>query len=230
MLRGSIAGAFCAGNSGKYNGLSKPDFAFQCTNEKYKTRDKIAHFVPLQGMTKRNSALLFLLFLGFGKWPEPFCRPSGSGPVSCRVTSSAHFATPDDSKADSIIGFASKFLGLPYIYGSVNPDKGFDCSGFVWYVFGQYGINVPRSSIDYERLGKEVCIDSCRKGDIIVFTGTNASIRHAGHVGIVVSKPGEDPRFIHSSSSKKHNGVVLSAFSDSPYYGKRFIKVVRVMP
>jgi lipoprotein Spr len=150
--------------------------------------------------------------------------PQQSTPVRKAKTKLIHI-----SKADSLIRFAKQFMGLPYIYASANPKKGFDCSGFVWYVFGHFGIAVPRSSIDYEKLGKEICIDSCRIGDIIVFTGTNAAIRHAGHVGIVISGPGENPRFIHSSSSKKHNGVVTSSFSDSPYYGKRFIKVVRVI-
>jgi cell wall-associated NlpC family hydrolase len=181
-------------------------------------------------MAKRNPSLLFIAFLIICTLPLSYSFKPVYPVLSARPERSASLLTlAVFSQVDSIIAFAKEFLGLPYIYASANPKTGFDCSGFVWYVYAHYGIKVPRSSIDYETLGKEVCIDSCRKGDIIVFTGTNAAIRHAGHVGIIISNPGEDPRFIHSSSSKKHNGVVLSSFSDSPYYGKRFIKVVRVL-
>jgi len=65
-------------------------------------------------------------------------------------------------------------------------------------------------------------------GDVIVFTGTNAKNRRPGHVGIILSNPGEEIKFIHSSSSKKGSGVKISTFKDSPYYKVRFIKVVRV--
>jgi cell wall-associated NlpC family hydrolase len=132
-------------------------------------------------------------------------------------------------KTDSILHYAQTFLGKPYVYACADPQKGFDCSGFVSFVFGHFGIHVPRSSIDYGFLFSGIPSDSARPGDILVFTGTNASIRRAGHVGIVLSKPGQELRFIHSSSSLKHNGVVISSFLDSPYYKERFLGVVRVL-
>jgi cell wall-associated NlpC family hydrolase len=132
-------------------------------------------------------------------------------------------------KADSILRYAQSFLGKPYVYACADPSKGFDCSGFVSFVFGHFGVHVPRSSIDYGFLFSGIPPDSARSGDILVFTGTNASIRKAGHVGIVLSKPGQELRFIHSSSSRKHNGVVISSFLDSPYYKERLLGVVRVL-
>jgi lipoprotein Spr len=134
-----------------------------------------------------------------------------------------------ETKADSLICFAEQFLGKPYHYACADPKSGFDCSGFVSYVFAHQGIALPRSSRDYERLGTPVSLDSCKKGDILVFTGTNASIRKAGHVGIVISGQGEPVVFIQSSSSKKQNGVIISGYDDSPYYSKRFLKAVRVL-
>jgi len=134
------------------------------------------------------------------------------------------------TRADSLLCFAEQFLGKPYHYACASPQQGFDCSGFVSYVFSHMGLKVPRSSRDYEYMGRSIPKDSCRKGDIIVFTGTNAAIRHAGHVGIVISNPGEALQFIHSSSARgKNNGVIISAFKDSPYYEKRFIRIVRVL-
>lgn len=129
--------------------------------------------------------------------------------------------------ADSIIEFGKKQLGIKYSYGNCTPKKGFDCSGFVYYVFTHFNINVPRASMDYEKLGKIISPDSAKPGDIIVFTGTNAKNRAPGHVGIILSKPGEIIKFIHSSSSKKKSGIKISSYEESPDYKKRFIKMVR---
>ncbi len=129
---------------------------------------------------------------------------------------------------ESIIEFSKKQIGIHYHYAHCNPKEGFDCSGFVFYVFKHFDINVPRASMDYENMGKVIPIDSCRPGDVIVFTGTNEKNRHPGHVGIVLSKEGENIRFIHSSSSKIKSGVKISNFKDSPGYKIRFIKIVRL--
>jgi cell wall-associated NlpC family hydrolase len=130
--------------------------------------------------------------------------------------------------ADSIISFAKQNQGIKYCYGNCTPKNGFDCSGFVYYVFGHFNIKVPRSSLDYETFGRVVKIDSARKGDVIVFTGTKPKNRRPGHVGIVISEPGEELKFIHSSSGKKTYGIVITDYSNSPYYKSRFIKVVRI--
>ncbi|MCD6069061.1 MAG: hydrolase [Bacteroidetes bacterium] len=129
---------------------------------------------------------------------------------------------------DSLISFAKKFLGTNYSYANCSPSSGFDCSGFVYYVFGHFNVKVPRSSIDYGTLTPSVAKDSAKVGDVIVFTGTNAAIRSAGHVGIVISNPGEEFTFIHSSSNKKRGGVIISTYKSSPYYEKRYIKIVRI--
>lgn len=129
---------------------------------------------------------------------------------------------------DALMAFTNKQLGIKYKYGSINPKVGFDCSGFVYYTFKHFNITVPRASMDYEKTGKLINPDSCKIGDIIVFTGTNAKNRKPGHVGIVISGIGEGLRFVHSSSNTKQGGVKISTFKESPYYAKRFIKIVRL--
>ena len=129
---------------------------------------------------------------------------------------------------DSLMAFTNKHLGTKYKYGSINPKVGFDCSGFVYYTFKHFNVTVPRASMDYEKTGKIISPDSCKIGDIIVFTGTNAKNRNPGHVGIIISSPGEELCFIHSSSNTKQGGVKISTFKESPYYAKRFIKIVRL--
>lgn len=134
----------------------------------------------------------------------------------------------DKTIGDSIVSFAKTFLGTDYKYGSASPKNGFDCSGFTWFVFNHFGYTVPRSAKDYKKFGKEVPINQARKGDIIVFRGTQVGDKSAGHVGIVISNPGEPLQFIHASSSKKHHGVVITDYNSSAY-PKRFIKIVRTL-
>jgi cell wall-associated NlpC family hydrolase len=134
----------------------------------------------------------------------------------------------NEALADSLIAYAKQHQGTKYCYGSCTPKGGFDCSGFVYYVFGHFNIKVPRSSLDYEKQGRKVKPDSARKGDVIVFTGTNPKNRKPGHVGIIISNPGEDLQFIHASSGKNANGIIITNFTSSSYYQSRFIKIVRV--
>ena len=139
------------------------------------------------------------------------------------------FSLPKDSlNVDSLVQFCKKHIGIRYQYASINPSKGFDCSGFVYYIYNHFNIKVPRSSIDYKTNGKTIYPDSFKIGDIIVFTGTNAKNRAPGHVGIIISNFGEELQFIHSSSNKKHSGVKISTYKESPYYEKRFLKIVRI--
>lgn len=128
---------------------------------------------------------------------------------------------------DSIVDYAKTFLGTPYKYACASP-SGFDCSGFTWYVYHNFRIDVPRSSKDYQSFGKRVPIDSARAGDIILFTGTNPKEKRVGHVGIVISNPGDSLKFIHSSSSDNHYGVVVTNYHASAY-PKRFIGITNVI-
>lgn len=127
---------------------------------------------------------------------------------------------------DNLVQFALSMMGTPYRYGSTDPKVGFDCSGFITYVFNHFGISVPRSSIDFTEVGKEVLVANAKKGDLILFTGTNPEERLVGHMGIVVSNS-DTLRFVHSSSGKAM-GVTLTPLNKS--YLKRFVKVIRVFP
>lgn len=129
---------------------------------------------------------------------------------------------------DSVVAYAKTFLGTCYKYGCASPQSGFDCTGFTYFVYKHYGIDLPRSSKDYANFGKEVPITKCRKGDLILFRGTHPGDKRVGHVGIVISNEGEPLQFIHSSSSKNHCGVVITDYYKSKY-PSRFIKIIRVI-
>ena len=124
-----------------------------------------------------------------------------------------------------VVDFAKILLGIPYTYASSNPFKGFDCSGFITYVFNHFYIQVPRSSVDFTNTGKEIELRNAKEGDLILFTGTAPSIRIVGHMGIVTENI-DTLKFIHSTSGKA-NGVTVSVLNNN--YKRRFVKVIRVL-
>jgi len=131
----------------------------------------------------------------------------------------------------SILETATALEGVPYVYAGKSP-KGFDCSGFVYYVFKNHDIALPASSRMYDNVGKTVALKNAQKGDIICFTGTDPSIDRTGHDGIVVeNSPNKPIKFIHATSGKKYS-VAYSLLSKdgTGYYAKRFRSVRRVSP
>ena len=126
--------------------------------------------------------------------------------------------------AEEIIQFSKTLTDIPYLYGSTDPAQGFDCSGFITYVFNHFGISVPRSSIDFTNVGKQVDVADARGGDIILFTGTDSAEHFVGHMGIVTENT-DSLRFIHSTSGKKY-GVTITTLNQ--YYQKRFVKINRI--
>jgi cell wall-associated NlpC family hydrolase len=126
-----------------------------------------------------------------------------------------------------IVAFGRTLTGTPYKFGSFDPAVGFDCSGFITYVFNHFGIAVPRSSVEFTFVGREVALKDARPGDLVLFTGTDSSVRIVGHMGIMVSSPGEEPKFIHSTSGKAM-GVTETPLKE--YYMTRYVKTIRVFP
>lgn len=130
-------------------------------------------------------------------------------------------------RPEAIVSFAHTLKGVPYKYASIDPAQGFDCSGFITYVFNHFKIAVPRSSVDFTNVGKEVTTQEARPGDLILFTGTDSSIRVVGHMGIVTNNNDGELEFIHSTSGKAY-GVTTTLLNG--YYKGRFMKIIRVFP
>jgi cell wall-associated NlpC family hydrolase len=131
-----------------------------------------------------------------------------------------------NAQPQQVVDFAKTLVGVPYLYGSADPAKGFDCSGFITYVFNNFDIAVPRSSIDFTSIGKEVSAAEARPADLILFTGTDSLEKFVGHMGIVVSNT-DSLYFIHSTSGKKY-GVTITSLNE--YYKRRYVKTVRLFP
>lgn len=112
-----------------------------------------------------------------------------------------------------IIDFAHTFMGVPYKWGGHTP-TGFDCSGYIWYVFKEYDLELPRVSRYQQREATPVEIADLRPGDLIFFSN---SIR-VNHAGIVISNTGDTLEMIHSSSSL---GISVVDVLSSSYWEPR---------
>ncbi len=128
---------------------------------------------------------------------------------------------------DSIVDYAQEFIGIPYKWGGATT-SGFDCTGFVYFVFKKFGIKVSRASSGYENVGEKRDFENALAGDIMLFTGTKPEIRKVGHAGIVLQNKDGVIDFIHSSSSKKHFGVTITRYNASGYE-KRFLRIINVL-
>jgi cell wall-associated NlpC family hydrolase len=109
-----------------------------------------------------------------------------------------------------VVGIAMRYLGVPYRWGGASP-SGFDCSGFVMYVFAQMGISLPHSTYALWNVGVSVSRDQLQPGDLVFFSGL-------GHMGIYIG----GNQFIHAP----HTGDVvkistLTGYYASAYYGAR---------
>ena len=133
--------------------------------------------------------------------------------------------TPSVSRHELVL-FAKSLIGTPYKYAATDPRIGFDCSGFITYVFNHFQWEVPRSSVDFTNFGKTIKLKDAREGDLILFTGTDESTGIVGHMGIVIENI-DTLKFIHSTSGRAY-GVTISNLENG--YKKRFVKVISIFP
>ena len=115
-----------------------------------------------------------------------------------------------------LLNIALRFGGVPYVWGGATP-AGFDCSGFVQYVFGQVGVNLPRTAdVQYE-LGRKVMKTDLLPGDLVCFETYEPGVSHDGmSVG--------DDRFVAANSG---TGVAVVTLSD-PYWNSRYLGARRL--
>ncbi|AGY77993.1 C40 family peptidase [Clostridium autoethanogenum] len=118
-----------------------------------------------------------------------------------------------NNKADQIIAYAKQFLGVPYVWGGKTP-SGFDCSGFVAYVFNHFGYNLAAYTYDMVNQGTRVSMNDIQPADIVFFFNT-------GHVGMYI---GND-QFIQAP----HTGDVVKISTFSGYYAQNCNAAIRVL-
>jgi len=145
--------------------------------------------------------------------------------VNSGVTDSAYSDNlPKSTLPDSIVAYGLQLMGIPYLPAGVTRN-GFDCSGFIYHIFNKYGVNVPHSSALLAQEGEPIDLNQVNKGDLLIFTGTTVSNRTPGHVGVVITNPGQPIEFVHASSV---GGVKISKVAGTGYE-KRFLQARRVL-
>ncbi len=127
-------------------------------------------------------------------------------------------------KIEELVDYSLTFVGLPYRFGGTS-ENGFDCSGFVRYVYGKYGRELPRSSREQVHIGSTIALSEVQKGDLLFFKGRNSRSSYIGHVAMVieVSPDGKDVKMIHST----RHGLRADWLSQEPYYVKRYVTARR---
>jgi cell wall-associated NlpC family hydrolase len=126
--------------------------------------------------------------------------------------------TPAESDpSEPVLQTALSFRGTPYRNGGSDP-SGFDCSGFVQWVFARHGTPLPREVKDQYRVGRTIDRDDVQPGDLVFFETVS---RGASHVGIALGN-GE---FVHAPSSR---GVVRVERYDGSYWSPRWVGARRV--
>ncbi|WP_342644357.1 C40 family peptidase [Mucilaginibacter sp. CSA2-8R] len=126
---------------------------------------------------------------------------------------------------DAFVAYALSLKGTPYVYGSTDPAIGLDCSGLVTAVFNFFNIAVPRRTVDFKNAEKKISIEEAKPGDIVLFTGSDVSLRKPGHMGIVTSV-GKDIEFVHASSGQ--TCAVTTGKLSYSYFKTRLLDIVRV--
>jgi cell wall-associated NlpC family hydrolase len=120
----------------------------------------------------------------------------------------------------SIADFSAQYDGYRYVYGSASPKSGFDCSGLVYYVYGQFGFSLPRTARAQFKNGADVDMAGLQPGDLVFFA-TNGG-HTITHVGIYLG----NGSFIHAATSRQ--GVIISSL-DSSYWVNVFVGAKRIV-
>lgn len=120
---------------------------------------------------------------------------------------------PPAAKYTGVVGTAMQFLGTPYVWGGSSP-SGFDCSGFVMYVYAKHGVSLPHHAATQYNYGAPVSRGELQPGDIVYFNGL-------GHNGIYIG----GGQFIHSP--RTGDVVKISSLFDS-WYSATFVGARRL--
>jgi cell wall-associated NlpC family hydrolase len=138
---------------------------------------------------------------------------SDSGGSAEPAESAAATALPaPPARYGGVVGIAMQYLGTPYVYGGASP-SGFDCSGFVMYVFAQIGVSLPHNAAAQYGYGTPVDRSQLQPGDLVFFNGL-------GHMGIYVG----GGSFIHAP----HTGDVVKISSMSGWYASSYVGARRL--
>lgn len=141
------------------------------------------------------------------------------------TSNKAPTVTAEAKTRQLLITEAEKHKGVPYKYAGKDP-KGFDCSGFTYYVYGKHNIQLSGSSGAQSKQGKEIPIAKAKNGDLVFF-GREGRTGRIQHVGLVYKNNSSGLYMIHSSSKR---GIVIDNVTTSSYWKPKLLFARRVLP
>lgn len=156
--------------------------------------------IPYENQDSSNTPLFFRGGISTGIKPSAEALKNSTGPTL----------------ASKIVTTAKKYIGVPYVWGGTSP-KGFDCSGYIQYVFNKNGVTLPRTASQQYKVGYKVSKSNLQPGDLVFFN-TSGGISHVGmYIG--------NGQFIHSGTT---SGVAIADLY-IPYWTSRYIGARRVL-
>ena len=126
----------------------------------------------------------------------------------------------NDTLINNIINTGRQFVGSKYVSGGTSPETGFDCSGYLQYIYKQNGVNIPRDTAGIFKAGTEVSLTSAKPGDIICTKGSGVTGRHVQ----MISKIDSNGQIYVLEARGRKWGIV-----EEPFKGKSVISVRRII-
>lgn len=161
------------------------------------------------------------------EWYSVKTQSGVSGWISARYVSTEFVlasrgdtSSSNSSQAVQIIEYARSLLGCKYRYGGTSP-SGFDCSGFVQYVFNHFGISLNRVAADQATQGTKISKENLQPGDLVFFNGGSGG--KINHVGLYIG----NGSFIHASSGSNYKVIISDLNSGS--YVRRYVTARRIL-
>ncbi len=131
-------------------------------------------------------------------------------------------SSASSENTEEIVAFAKRYKGCKYKYGGTGP-KSFDCSGFTYYVYKHFDVNLPRQSGSQEQAGQVISRREARAGDLVFFRKSKTG--KVFHVALIVSNDDRGLVVIHATSSR---GVVIDNIDENSYWKKKYMTFRRV--
>ncbi|WP_276351398.1 C40 family peptidase [Cohnella caldifontis] len=157
-----------------------------------------------------RKTMVFVLGLAFGLAGIAFAQAPAVSASQAKVNT-----------ADQVISLGKKYLGVKYRLGAPSGStKAFDCSSFTQYIFGENGVELPRSSADQAKEGVKVAKDSLKKGDLVFFKTPKRTGSKIGHVAVYIG----NNKILHTYKS---TGVTVSTLDG--YWEDNYVTARRVL-
>jgi cell wall-associated NlpC family hydrolase len=162
------------------------------------------------------ATLLYMVYTIFSNFETPINKPQ-------YIAKGEQYDTKINGT--DLVSYSNTFLGMKYLWGGTTPaisdttgkyiSGGFDCSGFVQYIYKNFGVNLPRTTMDQVNKGAAVNINNLEKGDLVFFMTNSALPYEVSHVGIYIG----NNKFIHSPNSND----VIKISELTGYYKEKFV-------